>query len=178
MGPILRLRSSIVRDPILLSHHPLCGKFDDHVFKIRGRHVCIGCTTVYPSAVVAAVILIVSGQTSFGIVFPVALLSFAVNLTRLLVRSHRFSVLFNACLGVSLSASILSAFHAPEGLQLPIIIVGLSVAFSFSLLKGYRVFAVCKSCERYGEFPSCHLPRPSRPAESPRAVSERGLMNP
>ena len=166
------MRSSIVKDPILLSHHPLCGKFDDHMFKIRGRHVCIGCTTVYPSAVAAAVLLTVSGQTSFGVVFPIALLFFAVNLTRLLVRSHRLSVLFNVCLGVSLSASLLSAFHAPEGLQLPVIIVGLSVAFSFSLLKGYRVFAVCKRCERYGEFPSCHLPRPARPDEHPQTGSE------
>lgn len=166
------MTSGIGKDPILLSHHPLCGKFDDHVFKIRGRHVCIGCTTVYPSAVATALLLSVTNQTSFWIVFPIALSFFAVNLTRLLTKSHRFSVLFNVCLGVSLGASILSAIYAPDGLQPLVIVVGLAVAFSFSLLKGYRVFAVCRRCERYGEFPACHLPRPDKLDEVPRASSE------
>lgn len=155
-----RLLTKIDSDPIILSHHPLCGKFDDHVFKIGGRHVCIGCATVYPSAIITALLLSIANSSSFAIAFPIALSSFALNMMRFLSKSHRLSILFNTSLGVSLGASLLSAIHAPENLQLAVVLGGLAVAFSFSFLKGYRVFATCKSCPRYREFPSCHNPNP------------------
>ncbi|MCG7844759.1 MAG: zinc-ribbon domain-containing protein [Methanomassiliicoccales archaeon] len=34
-------------EPILLAHHPLCGRFDDHLLTIRGRKVCRSCGTAY-----------------------------------------------------------------------------------------------------------------------------------
>ena len=155
-----RILSRIDSDPIILAHHPLCGRFDDHVFKIRGRYVCLGCATVYPSAILTVLLLSLMNSSSFRIAFPIALSAFALNLMRFLSKSHRRSILFNASLGVSLGASLLSAIHAPENLQLVVVFVGLAVAFSFSLLKGYRLFAKCKNCPRYREFPSCHNPRP------------------
>lgn len=160
MHPIRRIISTIDKDPIILSHHPLCGKFEDHIFKIRGRYVCIGCATVYPSAVVTILLLSIMNMSSFAIVFPIALSSFAVNLMRFLDKSHRLSLTFNAILGVSVGASLLSAIYAPKDIQLAVILVGLVVAFSFSFLKGHRVLARCKSCQRYPEFPFCYNPRP------------------
>lgn len=154
-----RVLSSIDNDPIILSHHPLCGKFEDHTFKIRGRHVCIGCATVYPSAILTALLLSSMNLSSFAVASPIALSSFALNLMRFLSKSHRLSILFNTILGVSLGASLLSAIHAPGNLQLAVILVGLAVAFAFSFLKGYRVLATCRSCQRYREFPSCHNPK-------------------
>ena len=154
-----RILSKIDRDPIILSHHPLCGKFEDHVFMIRGRYVCIGCATVYPSAILAVLLLSIMHSTSFEIAFPIALSAFALNLIRFLSKSHRLSILFNACLGASLGASLLSAIHAPENLQLAVVFVGLAVAFSFSFLKGHRVFATCKRCPSYREFPACYNPK-------------------
>jgi hypothetical protein len=152
--------SAIDKDPIILSHHPLCGKFDDHVFKIRGRYVCIGCMTVYPSAIVTVLLLSITNMNSFGIAFPIAVSSFAVNMMRYLSKSHRFSVPFNMILGVSVGASLLSAIYAPKDIQLAVILVGLAVAFSFEFLKGHRVLARCKSCQRYPEFPICYNPSP------------------
>jgi len=158
VGLARRVLSSIDKDPIILSHHPLCGKFEDHFFRIRGRHVCIGCATVYPSAIITALLLSATDQNSFGIVFPIALSSFALNLLRVFDRRHRLSILFNTLLGISLGTSILSAIHAPGDLQPIVIIAGLAVAIVFAFLKGYRVLATCKSCERYDEFPYCHNP--------------------
>lgn len=152
---ISRVRSAVDRDPIILSHHPLCGRFDDHVFKVGGRHVCIGCATVYPSAIVVASLLLVLGQTSFSALFPLALGLFAVNLVRFLAKDHRLSVLFNACLGASLAAAILSVFSAPDDLRLMVVIFVLAVASVFHLLKGRLVFVTCRRCPRYAEFPRC-----------------------
>lgn len=164
-----RVVSRIDNDPIILSHHPLCGRFDDHMLKVRGRYVCLGCVTVYPSAIVAGLSLFALDVSSFAIVFPIALFAFALNLLRFLSKSHRLSVLFNASLGISLGASMLSAIYAPQNLQLPIVMVVLAVAVSFSFLKGRRVFAVCKSCERYSEFPRCHNSSSSQTNEHPEA---------
>ncbi len=167
-----RIVSRIDSDPIILSHHPLCGRFDDHVFKIRGRYVCIGCATVYPSALVTALLLLIMSPISFSIIFPISLSFFAMNLMRLLTKNHRFSILFNACLGISLGAALFSAIYAPEGLQLAVVIAGLAVVISFSFLKGRRVFATCKSCQRYREFPSCCGPVVLKMDESQSVRSE------
>lgn len=158
MSLIGRIVSAVDRDPIILSHHPLCGRFEDHFFKVRGRRVCRGCVTVYPSAIVTAVLLWAVGPGSFWVTFAIASSFFAVNLLRLLIKGHRLSTVFNASLGISLGACLFSAFYAPEDLRLVVVCAGLAVAIAFSFLKGHRVFAECKSCERYGEFPSCCCP--------------------
>ena len=37
--------------PYLVSHHPNCKHFEEHVFKIREKKFCIGCFIGYPAAV-------------------------------------------------------------------------------------------------------------------------------
>jgi len=37
--------------PYLISHHPNCEKFEEHVFKIRDKKFCIGCFVGYPAAI-------------------------------------------------------------------------------------------------------------------------------
>jgi hypothetical protein len=157
--PIRRIISAIDRDPIILSHHPICGEFDDHLFKIRGRYVCIGCTTVYPSAIITMVLFSIMNISSFDIVFPIALSCFLVYLMKMFGKGHRLALPFNVILGVSVGTSILSAINAPKDIQLPVIVIGIVVAISFSFFKGRRVLKRCKRCSRYPEFPSCYNPR-------------------
>jgi len=166
------MTSAIDKDPIILSHHPLCGKFDDHMFKIRGRYICIGCVTVYPSAVVTLLLLSIMNMNSFVIAFPIALSSFAVNLLRFLEKNHRLSLILNVILGVSVGASLLSAVNAPNNIQLAVILVVVTVAFSFMFFKGHRVLARCKSCQRYPEFPSCYNPMSFQANEDNRIQPE------
>jgi len=169
---ISRLASKIDSDPIILSHHPLCGRFEDHVFRIRGRYLCIGCATVYPSALVTALLLLMVSPVSFAVIFPIALSFFALNLMRFLSKNHRLSVLFNVSLGISLGAALFSAVYAPANLQLVVIFVELAVAISFSFLKGHRMFATCRSCQRYREFPACCVSRPRQANGHPLTRSE------
>lgn len=170
-GETLNLRERIVsiidRDPIILSHHPLCGRFRNHVFKIRGRYVCIGCATVYPSALATIIFAVITNLNSFSILFPIALSSFGVNLIRISDRSHRFSVLFNLILGISLGTSFLSAIYVSGNYQLIVFITLISIASVFSFLKGYRIFAICRSCPGYAEFPYCHDPKSHEIIEYP-----------
>ena len=153
-----RIAASIDRDPIILSHHPLCGKFEDHMFMVRGRHVCIGCTTVYPSAAVMVAALFLIGIDSFSILTAAALALFAANLVRFVIHDRLVRIACNIFLGASVGAALFSAVYSPEDLKLVVIAAGLAVAVGFSYLKGRRVFTTCRACESYGNFPSCGFP--------------------
>ncbi len=172
MNILRRIVSSIDKDPIILSHHPLCGRFDDHVFQIGGHYVCIGCTTVYPSALATGIFLVLSDLNSFALTILLALSSFGVNLLRFKIKNHRLSILLNASLGISLGASFFSAAYAPEDLRPFVILAGLAVVVLFSYVKGHRVFVTCKACERYPEFPSCCNSRAQNPIEILQSESD------
>lgn len=150
-----RVASRIDRDPIILSHHPLCGRFEDHFFRVRGRRVCIGCATVYPSALATVLLVAALHPIPFVGILSTAVSFFVLNLSRFVFRPHRISVLFNVSLGISLGCAILSVAYAPGALRLPVLLAWLAVGIAFSLVKGQRVFAECRSCERYQEFPHC-----------------------
>lgn len=120
--------------------------------------MCIGCTTVYPSAVLTLLALALMNLGSFSFAFPLAVTTFGANMPRLLIKDHRLSVFFNVFLGVSLGASLMSAVHAPANIQLGVIVVGLVVASFFTYIKGIRVLTTCRRCPRYSEFPGCHKP--------------------
>ena len=50
IGRIVLNLPLIIRDvsPIIIAHHPLCRRYDNHVVFIGKRRVCLGCTTIYP----------------------------------------------------------------------------------------------------------------------------------
>ena len=52
----LTRREKWVLSPYRLAHHPLCSKFDDHLYIIRGKKVCRGCVNLY-SGMIAGIIL-------------------------------------------------------------------------------------------------------------------------
>lgn len=58
-----------VLGPYLLTHHPLCEHFEDHVFNIRGIKVCRGCTMLY-SGMIISIILLLIGSALSGIFVP------------------------------------------------------------------------------------------------------------
>lgn len=43
----LTKREKWMLSPYRLAHHPLCKKFEDHVYTIRGKKVCRGCLNLY-----------------------------------------------------------------------------------------------------------------------------------
>lgn len=153
-----RILSKLDAEPILLSHHPMCGRFDDHTFNIKGRAVCIGCTTVYPSAAISLVTLLVAGIDSFSVLFYVAIVSFLLNLYRLVLKKKRaFSVFFNILLGISLASSVLCIIYSSGSLQIFILLFVLAVASVFVFLKGMQVFITCRRCPDFPNFPACRM---------------------
>jgi hypothetical protein len=66
--------------PILLSHHPNCEKFDDHVYHIGKYKLCIGCFTFYPTIILTIIFSILFIQLTF------------VNLTLMMLFSYLFYI--------------------------------------------------------------------------------------
>ena len=152
-----------LREPMVLSHHPLCGRFDDHVFVLRGRKVCRGCATAYPVAIVALLTLMAVWPLPYDGLFFLSVVAFILNLGRFLVRRRIMTdILFNSLLGVSLAAVIASALTAPSGERTVIAAVAVFVFIAFNLLKGYRMFSTCRRCPSSPRFPDCSI-RPLGP---------------
>lgn len=153
-----RILSKLDAEPILLSHHPMCGRFGDHMFNIKGRAVCIGCVTVYPSALISLAFLLAAGINSFGTLLYIAVAPFLLNLFRLVLKKRRvFSVFFNILLGVSLASSVLCIICAPDSIRIFVFLFVLAAASVFVFLKGMRVFMTCRRCLDYPNFPACRM---------------------
>ncbi|MCX6650656.1 MAG: hypothetical protein NT131_03240 [Methanomassiliicoccales archaeon] len=141
-------------EPILLAHHPLCGKFEDHLLNIRGRRVCRGCLTVYPIALLLALVLYLV-RPDFWSALIIALALYGVQLLRFLSKGQGASIVFNLMLGSSLASIIYSAIVCPAELRIYLYPFIAAVILSFEYLKGMRVLARCRDCPNYSSFPKC-----------------------
>jgi hypothetical protein len=141
-------------EPILLAHHPLCGRFEDHLLTIRGRKVCRGCVTVYPAFAVMLVLLLV-GRPEFMPAFIISLVLFSFQLLRFIIPGRWWSVLFNTVLGSSLAMAIFSAIVCPPELRIFVYPFMIAVIVVFEYLKGRRMLKRCRECPSRASYPRC-----------------------
>ena len=155
-----KLIAKVDETPIILAHHPLCGKFEDHYFKIKGRSICFGCFTVYPSVLVTFIIMFFlypALNISFVNILFISIILFIINFLRFIPRmSHKQVLPLNIILGTSISLVFFSVLRAPD-FYIQIYLLGfIFVIFSiFSFYKGWRIFLECKKCQEYANFPYC-----------------------
>ena len=150
----MKVLNELRREPILLAHHPLCGRFEDHFIMVRGRRLCRGCLTVYPSAALWALALWSMGASFLpSLVLAVSL--FTVQLLRAVPTLRGLSVPFNIMLGMSLASVMAAMLLCPPGQRIVLYPLVLGVASAFVYLKGRRVFLVCRECPDRASFPRC-----------------------
>jgi len=150
----LRLLQELRNEPLILAHHPLCGRFDDHFLRIGERRLCRGCFTVYPSAVVLLIVLLLL-EMPFSSYFVLALMLFAAQLPRFLPSLRGLTVPFNFLLGGSLAAILASMLVCPANLRALFYPFVIAVIVAFMYLKGRRVLATCRGCTDHDSFPAC-----------------------
>ncbi len=141
-------------EPILLAHHPLCGRFDDHLLTIGGRKVCRGCITVYHTFLVMF-FLVFMGRPSFEAAFFASLLLFSVQLMRFVASGRWTAILFNVVLGSSLALALYSAMICPPELRIYVYPFILTVIVVFEYLKGKRMLKKCEECPDRASYPKC-----------------------
>ena len=141
-------------EPILLAHHPLCGRFEDHFLVWRGRRLCRGCFTVYPTA--AAVLLAMWALgAGFLASFVLGVTLFAIQLLRALPSLRPLVIAFNLILGASLASVLMAVITCPPQLRWYVYPFVLAVYVTFVYLKGRRVLRACRDCPDYASFPGC-----------------------
>ena len=155
-----KLIAKIDETPIILAHHPMCGKFEDHYFNIRGRSICIGCFTVYPSVIVAFIFMFFlypNLNISFVNILFISIVLLIINFLRFVPRlSHKQTIPLNIVLGTSISLAFFSVLQAPDFYtQLYVLVFIFLVGSIFTFYKGWRVFLECKKCQEYANFPYC-----------------------
>jgi len=152
--------AKIDKTPIILAHHPLCGKFEDHYFTIRGRPICIGCLTVYPSVIAAFIFLFFLYpylNINFIDILLISIILLIINFLRFIPRmSHKQILPLNIILGISISLAFFSVLKAPDfHTQLYLLGLIFVIGSIFSFYKGWRVFLKCKKCQEFANFPYC-----------------------
>ena len=153
---IRKIISEVRNEPLVLSHHPMCGNFSDHYFKIGSVNLCKGCSTVYPSALISATFLLYFQVTSFSMLFYGCIILLIIDCYRFaLPRREYLGAFFNLILGISLSMTVVSFLYVPSDIFLPWLVFVLVVASLFVFLKGMRVYSACKACPNFVKFPEC-----------------------
>ncbi|MBY9007273.1 MAG: hypothetical protein KGD63_11000 [Candidatus Lokiarchaeota archaeon] len=149
--------------PILLSHHPKCDNFYNHVYHIRGRWLCIGCFTYYPTiliTIVLSLILFGFNKTTnvilFGIsfIFALTVLLNVFNLTkrRFLKISSKIS------LGIGTGLFIISTLKMDF---LPVFVKFLCLlqvnflAGAIGYIRANGIIKECKACEYKKDWKNC-----------------------
>ncbi|QLH74759.1 MAG: hypothetical protein HPY73_04405 [Methanomassiliicoccales archaeon] len=151
-----KIRDELKNEPIVLAHHPMCGRYDDHFFIISGRKICRGCLTVYPSAIAVFLVLMLLGIDDFWTLFGAAFVLFMINSLRILIdRSKAMNIIFNIMLGTILALTIQAILHCPDELKIVIYPFVVLSAFAFMGIRGWKLLLSCKKCPDYRNFPAC-----------------------
>ncbi|UCF08372.1 MAG: hypothetical protein JSW28_01390 [Thermoplasmata archaeon] len=146
--------------PFLTSHHPHCRYFENDVYLLKGRRLCIGCFTSYPIAI-AVVVLWFFGFFPYywhillllGLIFGlVQLLSF----TRLTDRKG-VKVLVKVFLGLGFGffASGIMAMPVPLWVK---VVTFINLGILTGMLGFFRykkVIKICERCEYKGNYFIC-----------------------
>ncbi len=149
-----KLFDELRREPILLAHHPLCGRYDDHFIEIGGRKVCRGCATIYPVAL-GVFLALAWVRPGFMPSFVLSLALFALQLLRFASSRGRMRTVLNVLLGSSLAAALYSAIACPSELRILLYSFIGAVIVSFEYFKGRRAFSRCQGCPVRAAFPRC-----------------------
>ena len=148
--------------PIMLSHHPNCDEFSDHVYHLGKRRLCIGCFTFYPVIIITIVLsllfvdlniynLIIMYLISFIFFIPIILS--VVGLTR-----SRFLKIFSkASNGIGVGLHLVSVFLLPFPLIIKILTL-LNVNFligAIAYIRANRIKKDCSTCDYQGNWDDC-----------------------
>jgi uncharacterized membrane protein len=143
----------------LLAHHPICWQFREHLIRINGWNLCLGCTGFYSGFLLATIIILFGFLDSLSWMQLVILAIFFYLPTMLRLGnitlfnpSHRnIRISLRGLLGVGIAIGIFSIINAPSfELQIFQIILG-SLFYGILTFKRYRTGpkewdSLCETC--------------------------------
>ncbi len=146
--------------PLLLSHHPNCDRFQNHVINIKGHRICFGCLIIYPTLILSIITIFISKNQVNNlfewhfIIIGAALVSLKI----IDLEKKSYKLIINLFTGIGVALAIFSIFELPFDLWINVIILILFILFT-GFLAGYKFdkkMKVCKNeCEYKRDWSQC-----------------------
>lgn len=143
-----------------LSHHPLCERFKDDCYEIRGHRLCIGCFTAYPIALFSIVLYyLINIEISYQYLILIGTCTGGVQFLSLHPKSNRkwIKIFIKVFLGIGFGAFTIGIFSLPFPLihRLIIFILCVQITSYFAFLRIKKIREVCKNCEFEKDWGNC-----------------------
>ncbi|MHA1551167.1 MAG: hypothetical protein ACTSUP_03385 [Candidatus Heimdallarchaeaceae archaeon] len=154
--------------PYRLAHHPLCERFSNHVYHIKGHKVCKGCINLYIGfiagiflAPIAIFVLNINFWIAFittNILYIFTPLSVLINLPRILKDFCRFLLgIAMISMLVTIILTIVELFNGFNIWALTIMMITILIYIAskmyFTRLRSRRNEKICRECDQF------YLPR-------------------
>lgn len=149
--------------PYRLSHHPLCGNFREHVYVIRGKQICRGCTMQYSGMIIALLIIGVgffmgwwTGLADWELILLLYLLIGPTFLTAFLIENRLLKDISRFLLGMAFTTAFVALIFVPNWLVKGLILINLIPGYIYlNRRRSQQNEAVCAQCPEYPQIPHC-----------------------
>lgn len=164
--PRIRLFFSDIK-PLLLSHHPDCRYFSDHVYHVGKHKLCIGCFTFYPTIAITIIILAMFFELSmvnlslmflFSFIFFIPIILNIFNLTKNKFLKTLSKVSIGIGTGLLIISTILLPFHIFIKISLLIEINFLTGVIAY--VRAKHIKEICSNCEYEANWDVCPVMKP------------------
>lgn len=155
--------------PQLLSHHPECGHFEEHMFAIKGTKFCYGCYIGFPMAFFTILFLTVTGLNRiidpndlfyFGFYCMCAYILSVLRLTKFKI----IKIASKVIIGIGLGSFVVSIFSMGLPVWFSLLIIGGFINITTMIVnfkRSYEIQKECKKCEYQYDWDKCPAMRES-----------------
>ena len=155
--------------PILLSHHPNCEMYSNHVYHIGKYKLCIGCFTLYPTIVFTIIFTLLFVELNLEtiiFIFNISFLFFTPLILNILgYTKYKFLKIFSkVSLGIGIGLYLIAIFSLPFHPIFKILTL-LEVNMYIGIIAYIRARHIkkdCAQCEFEGDWDRCPGMKPIR----------------
>jgi len=149
--------------PILLSHHPNCKYFSEHVYHIGRYKLCIGCFTYYPTIVITIILSLIFFEMTLDTIYIMFYTSFLFFLPLILnaleLTKYKILKIFTKIsIGIGTGWFILGVIFMPFFPIIMKIFLILEVNFFtgvIAYIRANRLEKDCKKCKYKKDWRNC-----------------------
>jgi len=151
--------------PILLSHHPLCDKFQggNHTFRLFNKDLCIGCFITYPTALIFYIIGYVSGLFSFFSTPTLWYFGFggcSIYILSILglAKKKKIKIFTKIIIGIGIAFCVAALWSLPYTFKTRFILVLLFFMIGHIFINSMRtwdIYKTCNACEYKFDWKNC-----------------------
>ena len=148
--------------PMLLSHHPNCDKFTNHVYHVGKHLLCIGCFTFYPVIIITIILTLLFVDLNIYNLIIMYLISFIFFIPIILsvvgLTKYRFLKIFaKASNGLGVGLHLVSVFLLPFLLIIKILTL-FEINFligAIAYIRANHIKKDCSKCDYQGDWDIC-----------------------